>query len=58
MADQKNKKSLRSPAEKMKQAFRTYKNKQKQRKKHAAKYPNDTESLARATRWTVPPTAK
>lgn len=58
MAQGKNKKRLRSPAEVMKQAFRSYRNTQKQRKKHAEKYPNDKDSLARARRWTTPPVAK
>jgi len=33
------------------QKQRTFRNKQAQRAKHARLYPNDKESLARATRW-------
>ncbi len=38
------------------QKMRTFRNKLRQRERHKRNYPNDTQSLAAARRWTTPAT--
>jgi len=45
-------KRLRTAAESSAQRSRSFRNKAKQRKAHARKYPNDTKSLSSVLRWT------
>jgi hypothetical protein len=46
------KKRRRTPAESSAQRSRSYANKQKKRKIHAQKHPNDKASIANVKRWT------
>lgn len=57
MSAQKSGKAKRNPGRVNRDKFRSYKNKLRQRAKHAARYPNDKDSLARAKRWVEPPKA-